>query len=131
MKRRKKTNLVDFLKENCANYSHTECHSFGGLCHVLEGKRCEYFENKVLGPPDYKYRLPGYDYARLYAEYARLTKSKKVQFKQRLCPGFEPGFKCGRPLLYRRQLCDDCRRKRMQKANRERQRKFRLQNVST
>ena len=130
-KRIKSDSLLTFLKDNCANFSHDpEGCLRGGCCDVIEGRQCKYFENKVLGPPDYKYRQVGYDYVKLFDQYAERTKSKKIKINQRQCPGFDD-VECGRPLLYRRRLCDECRRRRARKANRERQKRFRLQNVLT
>ena len=63
-----------FLRDECANYDkHTEACLIPDCCKVLEGQRCDYFEHAVLGPPDYKFRLPGYDYQKLFAQYADQT----------------------------------------------------------
>ena len=84
MARIRETTLLRFIKDECANYDkhYQECLS-GGECKVLKGRPCGYFEKCVLGPPDYSYRLPGYDYSRLFAKCAEQTGAKKEQVKQR------------------------------------------------
>ena len=77
MSKTKETTLARFLKDNCASYDkHYQSCLFADSCRVFDGQRCGYFEKCVLGPPDYKYKLPGYDYAKLFAQYADLTKTK-------------------------------------------------------
>lgn len=121
MKRKDKT-LVGFLKDNCCNYDkHYQSCLFDDSCRVLNGERCGYFEKAVLGPPDYKYKIPGYDYAKLFAQYAEITKTKKQTVKVRRC-------ECGTPLLRRQRFCPQCSKSRAKKANRERVRKHRLSN---
>ena len=84
-----------FVRDECANYSkHDESCLFGDFCKVMTGQRCGYFEKAVLGPPDYKYRLPGYDYGKLFAQYAEQTKTEKQQVNVRRC-------ECGTPLRHR------------------------------
>ena len=79
MKRKKDKSLTGFIKDNCANYDrHYESCLFAESCKVFNGKRCAYFERRVLGPPGYPYRIPGYDYSRLFAEYAEVTKKEKL-----------------------------------------------------
>ncbi|MHC4072529.1 MAG: hypothetical protein ACYTGS_10930, partial [Planctomycetota bacterium] len=69
-----------FVRDECANYSkHRETCLFTDSCKVMSGQRCSYFERAVLGPPDYKYRLPGYDYQKLFAQYAEQTKTEEQQ----------------------------------------------------
>lgn len=110
-----------FIKDECANYDkHYRACLGDNTCEALDGQRCGYFEKAVLGPPDYKYRLPGYEYQKLFAQYAQLTGSKKQQVKQRRC-------ECGAPLKFRHRFCDDCAQKRAKKASRARQSKFRFQ----
>ncbi len=122
MTRKKETKLIGFLKDNCANYDrHYQSCLFADSCKVLDGQRCGYFEKCVLGPPDYKYKLPGYDYAKLFAQYADLTGAKKQKVKVRRC-------ECGTPLRFRQRYCESCSKQRAKQANRERQRKHRLSN---
>ena len=118
----KGTTLMKFIKDECANFDkhYQECVS-GGECKVLNGERCGYFEQRVLGTPDYPYRLPGYDYSKLFAQYAEQTGTQKRKVKVRRCD-------CGAPLRYRQRYCDSCAKVRAKKANRERQRKHRLSN---
>jgi hypothetical protein len=122
MARIKQTTLTKFIKDECANYNkhYQECLS-GDECKVLSGERCGYFEKSVLGPLDYPYRLPGYDYSKLFAQYADRTGAKKRKVKVRRCD-------CGSPLRQRQRYCDSCAKMRAKAANRERQRKHRLLN---
>jgi len=102
MKKTKDSTITTFLKDNCANYDryYQSC-LFADSCKVFDGQRCGYFERYVLGPPDYKFKLPGYDYAKLFAQYAELTKTKKQAVKVRRCD-------CGEPVGYRQRLCEKC-----------------------
>lgn len=104
MKKNITTNLVTFLKEHCAN--------FNRHCKVLKGKRCGYFEKAVLGPPDYKFRLPVYDYQKLFAQYAELTSSEKQDVKVRRC-------ECGEPLRPRHRYCESCKKARRKETYRK------------
>ena len=118
-------NIKVFVRNECANYSKgDEACVYGGSCKVMDGHRCEYFEKAVLGPPDYKHRLPGYDYGKLFAQYAELTKAKVGKVQQRRCG-------CGEPLQRRRRFCETCANRRAKDSNRARQKKHRLQFVST
>jgi len=120
--KKKETKLIGFLKDNRANYDrHYQSCLFADLCKVFDGERCGYFEKCVLGPPDYKYKLPEYDYAKLFAQYANLTGAKKQKVKVRRC-------ECGTPLRLRQRYCERCSKQRAKAANRERQRKHRLSN---
>ena len=117
--------LTAFLRDECANYDkHREACLFADSCKVMSGQRCSYFERAVLGPPDYPYKLPGYDYAKLFAQYAEQTGADTQKVKQRRCD-------CGTPLRHRQRHCDSCARIRAKDANRRRQRKHRLSFVST
>ncbi len=61
--------LTVFVRDECANYNkHDEACLFDESCKVIAGERCDYFERAVLGPPDYKSRLPDYDYQKLFAK---------------------------------------------------------------
>ena len=112
--------LIKFIKDNCANYDsyYRKC-LFADSCRVLDGQRCGYFERYVLGPPDYKYKLPGYNYAKLFGQYADQTGAQKHQVKVRRC-------ECGNPLQLRQRYCKSCAKKRAKTANRERARKHRF-----
>jgi hypothetical protein len=100
---RKETKLTRFLAAECANYGkHYALCVSDEPCDVLAGKRCGYFEKAVLGPVDYPYRLLGFDYGRLFGEYAALTRAKVGMVKQRRC-------ECGEPLRMRERYCQKCR----------------------
>jgi len=117
--------LTVFIRDECANYSkHEESCLFGDSCKVMEGQRCDYFEKAVLGPPDYKYKLPGYDYGKLFAQHAEQTKTEKQRVNVRR-------RECGTPLRHRQRFCDSCAKSRAKDANRRRQKKHRLSFVST
>ena len=118
----KVTTLKKFIKDECANYGkfYQKC-LCADSCRIFDGQRCTYFEKCVLGPPDYKYKLPGYDYSKLFAQYAELTKTEKQRVKVRYC-------NCGTPLQHRQRCCEICSKRREKEANRQRQRKHRLSN---
>ena len=117
--------LTRFVKDECANYNrHYQTCLDDKPCEVLAGRRCGYFERVVLCPPDYKFRPPGYDYQKLFAQYAEQTKTDALVVKQRRCG-------CGNPLRLRQRYCADCAKTRAKTANQQRQKKYRLQNVST
>lgn len=107
----KKTILTRFLKDNCANYDrHYQSCLFDDSCRVFNSHRCGYFERRVLGPPDYKYKLPGYDYSKLFAQYAEQTGTQKQKVKVRRCD-------CGKPLQLRQRFCNECSIKRRKYSN--------------
>lgn len=109
--------LTRFVKDECANYDrHYQTCIDDKTCKVLGGEQCGYFEKAVLGPPDYKFRLPGYDYQKLFAQYAEQTNTKTQAVEQRRCD-------CGNPLRPRQRYCEKCSRKRRQQAYREYNRK--------
>ena len=120
----KQTTLVRFVKEDCANFDKHYQSCLDKPCKVLSNERCGYFEKVVLGPPDYKYKLPGYDYAKLFAQYADQTGAKSQRVKVRRC-------ECGTPLRHRQRYCEHCVKTRAKEANRQRQKKHRLSIVST
>ena len=89
--------LKKFIKTECANYDkhyggcllcwrgcnvsdevHLACLDFEPytFCKVDAGERCPFLEGAVLGPLDYKFRLPDYDYQKLFAQYAEQTNTK-------------------------------------------------------
>ena len=98
------TSLITFVKNECANYGeHYEtCLLDDEPCDVLCGKQCGYFEKCVRGPADYPYKQPGYDYAKIFAQYAEITGVKHGKVKQRRCD-------CGEPLQLRQKACVKCR----------------------
>jgi hypothetical protein len=102
----KLTYIERFIKDECSNYDkHQQTCLSDKPCKALNGQRCGYFEKAVLGPPDYKYRLPGYDYAKLFGEYAQLTGAEKQDVKVRRCD-------CGTPLTRPKQkVCSACKTK--------------------
>jgi hypothetical protein len=112
--------LTIFLRNECANYhKHDEACLFGEPCKVMKGKRCDYFEKAVLGPPDHRYKLPGYDYGKLFAQYTEQTKAEQPQVNVRRC-------ECGTPLRHRQRYCDDCTMKRRRKTKRVSQKAWRM-----
>ena len=99
----RQTTLTRFIKDECANYDrHHQACLFGDSCKLLDGQQCGYFEKCVLGPPDYKYKLPGYDYTKLFAQYAEQTRTEKQTVEVRRCD-------CGTPLRLRQRYCDSSR----------------------
>ena len=116
-----KRNLNKFVMTQCANYhSGNECLMADYQpCLVLAGKRCGYFERAVLGPPNYPYPLPDWDYAKLFAQYAKATGAKTQKIRQRRCG-------CGSPLARRQRMCAKCRQIRRRQTNRKSQRLHRL-----
>jgi len=117
--------LTRFVKNECSNFdNHYQTCIDDTPCKVLSSKPCGYFEHAVLGPPDYKFRLPNWDYQKLFAQYTEQTGKASVVVTQRLC-------ECGKNLQPRQRLCDACAKIRAIAANRQRQKKHRLQNVST
>ena len=66
---RKSKGLREFIRDECASYNkNDEACLFGDSCKVINGWRCDYFEKSVLGPPDYKHKLSGYDYQKFFAQ---------------------------------------------------------------
>lgn len=115
--------LISFLKNMCVNYYNNNC-LLSNFCEVIEGRRCGYFEKRVLGSTDYKYRLPGYDYSKIFGEYIERTGAKiggKVETRN--CT-------CGKPLGYRQKLCDTCKKKNRKKTSRIYQKEYYRKNRS-
>jgi hypothetical protein len=112
--------LREFIRDECANYDkHDETCLFGDSCKIMDGQRCDYFEKAVLGPPDYRLKLPDYDYQKLFAQYAEQTKAEKQQVNVRRCG-------CGTPLRHRQRFCDECTLKRRRKTKRVSQKAWRM-----
>lgn len=108
--------LGKFVKSECANWDeHYKCCSDDQPCRVLMGNPCSYFERAVLGPPAYPYRLPGYDYEKMFFAYGlispRTTPASKL--KVRTCPD------CGEVLSSRRRYCRKCSRNRAKTTRRQ------------
>jgi len=122
MKKTKETTLFRFVKDECANFNkyYGICLS-DSPCLVMNGKRCGFFERNVLGPADNKFRLPGYDYQKLFAQYADQTGAKTQRIKIRLCP-----CGCGTSLLPRQRMCDDEKEKRRKASYRKNKNSKRL-----
>ena len=115
MKKRASATLNSFVKGECANYDnyHKIC-VYGYACKVLKGERCAYFEKAVLGPPDYKFRSPGYDYDKIFEQYAQINTryiGKLHKVNVRKCD-------CGESLEPRRRYCEKCQIKRRRKTYR-------------
>jgi hypothetical protein len=111
------TALRAFVRNECANYDkHRKGCFVGDCCKVMKGQRCSYFERCVLGLPDCPHKLPGYDYAKLFAQYAEQTGADAQKVEQRRCG-------CGTPLLRRQRCCDSCAHKRRIDAYRRRRQK--------
>ena len=116
----KNKGLREFVKDECANYGKPdEACLFGDSCKVMDGQRCDYFEKAVLGPPDYKCKLPDYDYQKLFAQYAEQTKAERQRVNVRRC-------ECGTPLRHRQRYCEGCTLKRRRKTKRVSQKAWRM-----
>jgi len=113
--------LARFVRRECANYdAHHRLCSNDQPCRVLNGEPCSYFERVVLGPPDYSYKLPGYDYRRLFNAYGRInTKLAGRAVVIRTCA-------CGAVLQPRERVCEKCREQRRRATYRQAQQKRRL-----
>lgn len=117
--RKRTVGLIAFLKGStdpkagmpgCANFDH----HYGGclfqdVCFVQEDKRCGYFEKGVLPVGDSITRQ----------KYEALTGAYIEGQVMNLCSD------CGKLVPPRRRYCDNCKKKRRQKTNRDNLRKFR------
>ena len=124
-----KTGIIGFIKAACANWTQSHGHNGyclgcyipadsadegvwfnpSGKCLVMEGKRCSYFEQSVLGSSDYRYRLEDWDYVRLFDQYSRINPAYlSIRIKARRC-------KCGAELQPGKKICSGCRRKRQRR----------------
>ena len=115
----KSKGLTAFVRDECANYGKSDEACLFGPCKVTNGQRCDYFEKSVLGPADYRHKLPGYDYQKLFAQYAEQTKAEKQRVNVRRC-------ECGTPLRHRQRYCDECTLKRRRKTKRVSQKAWRM-----
>ncbi len=100
-----------------------------GKCRIMEGKSCKYFKEAVLHQEDYKFpRLcfvedPAFE-QRVRKQYKKIDHTV-VEAEARRCPG------CGAALKPRQRYCTKCAKRRARDASRQRQQKYRFQNVST
>ncbi len=113
--------LKRFIKDECSNFDrhYQICLLDDERCGVLFGRRCGYFEKAVLGSADYKYRLPDFDYGKLFAQYAEQTRTVALAIEQRRCA-------CGNPLGLRQRFCVACSQKRRKDSNQKSQNKHRV-----
>ena len=117
----RETRLLRFIKDECSNYDryYQNC-LLGESCLVFDGRRCAYFERNVLiVNPDYRFRLPGYDYTKLVGEYSEQTKAKTSKVKTRHCA-------CGEPIGFRQRLCRKCKESKRRDSYRNSKRSKRL-----
>ena len=121
----KAATLSRFVRTECANFYESSCLFEKEGCKVLDGQRCSYFETAVLGPPDYRFRLEGYDYTKIFDQYGRVN----PQFSGRGV--VVRRCKCGEVLKPRFRLCPKCQRSRRREILRQSQRQRRLQQMST
>lgn len=101
----RQSGLGVFVRRECANCEGEtdQCLMAGEKCLVLSGKRCLYFEEAVLGSPDYRYRLPNYDYQKIFDEYGKIN----YDFSAR--PVSVRRCECGRVLPSHQRLCEKCK----------------------
>lgn len=112
-----KSGIKTFARIECANFNNESC-VYGGKCKILVGKTCDYFENCVLGKPDYPHKLNGWDYQKLHEEYANLKGATIPIVTQRLC-------QCGESLEKGKRYCEKCRKRAERENARKRQKKRR------
>jgi len=92
---KQKSWLSHFIRNECAN----QCEH----CQVLMGMPCRYFERAVLGPPDYPYKTPGYNWPRVFAAYGAINPAFAGRgVVVRRC-------ECGEILRARERICSKCR----------------------
>jgi len=118
--------LTRFVRTECANYdSHRKLCIDGKPCKVLAGQPCRHFERAVLGAPEHPYKLPGYDYRKLFEQYGRINpKLAGRGVVIRRC-------ECGATLQPRERVCEKCRARKRRETYRESKRKLRNGRVST
>lgn len=117
--------LNSFVKNECANYdrNRNEClHGF--KCLVLEGRTCKYFQKSVLGPPDYKFRVAGYDYETIFRQYSEIKKNLKGEIHKL---NVNTCNECGNAIPPGFSYCEKCGKKRKRLLDRERKRQRRKQ----
>ena len=111
--------LGKFIRNECANYNkHYGTCVTDKNCVVEEGKRCGYFERAVLGPKDYRHRLPLVDYEKMFALYSEATGKESETVTGNRC-------RCGANLPPRKRYCNSCRVKRRRQTKKQYQHKFR------
>ena len=100
--------LRTFIRSECANFNGQDC-IFDRPCRALAGEACPYFEQTLLGPMDYRFRLPGYDYAKIFDQYAGINSSYLArQVRLRTCD-------CGAILGKGKRTCEKCRHRKRRK----------------
>ena len=118
--------LKSFVKNECANYDRLygtkddDCLIFKGGCSVLKGKRCGYFERAVLGPPDYKYRIPGYNYGKVFEQYSKLKKELRGELQK--VKKINCCVLCGEVIPPNFKYCKKCGKRQKRELHRERMR---------
>ena len=117
--------LTSFIKKYCSNWS-TTCRMCVGVdgtklfnegpCRVLKGKPCKYFEKSVfpICDPNYKFAILSLKYEDISYQYGTISGNIGAwSYKNsRLC-------KCGNPLKFHCQLCDECKKKNAKKSARK------------
>jgi len=118
--------LSVFVKAECANWdTHYQCCADDKPCKVLCGQPCAYFERAVLGPPDYPYKLPGYDYRKLFDGYGQINPKLAARAVViRKC-------ECGASLQPRERVCEKCRAEKRRQAYRQHRQKRRNLSCAT
>ena len=122
--------LSSFIHKECANYD-----GHYGLCmdpanedqpcKVLAGQPCRHFERSVLGPPDYPYKTPGYDWSKLFAAYGEINlRFAGRGVTVRRCD-------CGTILSTRERVCAKCRERKRRETYRASKRRVRGGSMST
>ena len=135
--------LSKFVRSECPNYdpyyngclfcwagcrNDADCLGYIDLshtfCKVSQNKRCGFFEVAVLGPPDYPYRVPGYDYQKIFTQYGRINPAFAGRgVVVRLC-------ECGAVLGPGRRVCDRCQKQHRKESNRRAIKKYREKQLS-
>lgn len=110
----KQGGLIVFVRKECANCEGEtgRCLIRDEKCLVLSGKRCSYFEKVVLGKPNYPFRLPDYDYQKIFDDYSEINYSFSARLVSvRKC-------ECGQVLPPRQRLCEKCKEKKRRQSYR-------------
>ncbi|MBN1126877.1 MAG: hypothetical protein JXA82_17885 [Sedimentisphaerales bacterium] len=124
-KRRNVSKLAAFARQHCANWDNGQNSCIFRIgCRIAAGMPCEYFKKAVwpICDPAYPYATETHRYEELLAQYRQIDKDLVVSDEDeslRLCD-------CGEPLKQKRQLCDECRKKRRRKTWKEQKQKQRV-----